>query len=266
MCSPEVVRSVHAGGAGPAAPAAWDDAPALAVPPEALARLRRVRDLTHALGPDFPVFPGYPPFRARTLAAVERDGYAAAELRYVEHSGTHLDAPAHFHAGGATADALPAERLVAPLAVVSIAGRAARDDDALVTADDLLAWERRHGRIPRGAVVAMHSGWEARLAEPGRYLNADAAGTLHSPGWSPEAARFLVEEREVAGAAVDTLSLDAGASSGYEAHRVLLPAGKYGLENVAGLDRVPPAGAVLVVGAPKHLGATGGPARLLALF
>ncbi|HEX2189811.1 MAG TPA: cyclase family protein [Longimicrobiaceae bacterium] len=266
MCSPEVVGSVHAAGAGSAAPSAWEGAPALAVPPEALARLRRVRDLTHVLGPDFPVFPGYPPFRARSLATVERDGYASAELRYVEHAGTHLDAPAHFLAGGATADALPAESLVAPLAVVSIAGRAARDDDARVTVDDLLAWERRHGRIPRGAVVAMHSGWEARLAEPGRYLNADAAGTLHSPGWSAEAARFLVEEREVAGAAVDTLSLDPGASSEYEAHRVFLPAGRYGLENVASLDRVPPAGAVLVVGAPKHLGATGGPARLLALF
>lgn len=271
MCSPETVRSVladapHAGPASADDRAPWDDAPALAVPPEALARLRRVRDLTHVLTPEFPVFPGYPQFRARSLATVEQDGYASAELRFVEHTGTHLDAPAHFSAGGAGADALPAASLVAPLAVVSIAERAARDDDAMVGVDDLLAWERRHGRIPRGAVVAMHSGWEARLAEPARFLNADAAGTLHSPGWSPEAARFLVEEREVAGAASDTLSLDIGASAGYEAHRVFLPAGKYGLECVANLGRVPPAGAVLVVGGPKHAGATGGPARLLALF
>ena len=271
MCSPEVVRSVaadalDAGSAPGGGGAPWDDAPELAVPPEALARLRRVRDLTHALTPDFPVFPGYPPFRARSLATVEEDGYACAELRFVEHAGTHLDAPAHFAAGGATADALPAASLVAPLVVVSLVERAARDHDAAVAVDDLLEWERRHGRIPRGAVVAMHSGWEARLAEPGRFLNADAAGTLHSPGWGAEAARFLVEERDVAGAASDTLSLDVGASTGYEAHRVFLPAGKYGLENVANLGRVPPAGAVLVVGGPRHAGATGGPARLLALF
>jgi kynurenine formamidase len=265
MCSPDVIRSIHAG-AEPGSSGPADGAPALAVPPEALARLRRVRDLTHTLTPDFPVFPGYPPFRARSLATVERDGYASAELRLVEHVGTHLDAPAHFAAHGATADAIPAERLLAPLAVVCIAERAARDPDALLGVDDLLAWERRHGRIARGAVVAMHSGWEARLAEPGRFLNADAAGTLHSPGFAAEAMRFLVEEREVAGAATDTLSLDRGASTEYEAHRVLLPAGRYGLENVASLGRVPPAGAVLVVGGPKHAGATGGPARLLALF
>ena len=265
MCSPEVVGSVHAAGAA-GRRGGGDGAPVLAVSPAALARLRHVRDLTHTLTPDFPVFPGYPPFRARTLATVERDGYASAELRFVEHAGTHLDAPAHFLGEGATADGIPVESLVAPLAVVCIAERAARDDDAAVSVDDLLAWERRHGRIPRGAVVAMHSGWEARLAEPGRFLNADAAGTLHSPGWGVEAARFLVEEREVAGAATDTLSLDVGASTDYAAHRVFLPAGRYGLENVAGLGRVPPSGAVLVVGGPKHLGATGGPARLLALF
>jgi kynurenine formamidase len=271
MCSPEVVRSVvadalDADAAASEGGAAWDDAPALAVGPEALARLRRVRDLTHTLTPDFPVFPGYPQFRSRSLATVEADGYASAELALVEHTGTHLDAPAHFAAAGAAADALPAGSLVAPLAVVSLVDRAARDDDATLTVDDLLAWERRHGPIPRGAVVALHSGWEARLAEPGRFLNTDAAGTMHSPGWGAEAARFLVEERDVAGAATDTLSLDIGASAGYEAHRVFLPAGKYGLENVANLGRVPPAGAVLVVGGPKHAGASGGPARLLALF
>jgi len=267
MCSPEVVRSVLAGSPDPAPAApAGDDAPSLAVGPEHLARLRHVRDLTHTLTPEFPVFPGYPPFRSRTIATVERDGYASAELRFVEHTGTHLDAPAHFSQGGATADLLPVERLVAPLVVVSLVERAARDDDATLTVDDLAAWERRHGRIPRGAVVALHSGWEARLAEPSRFLNADAEGTLHSPGFGEEAARFLVTEREIAGVATDTLSLDPGASADYEAHRVFLPAGKYGLENVAGLGRVPPAGAVLLVGAPKHAGATGGPARLLALF
>ncbi|HEV2146319.1 MAG TPA: cyclase family protein [Longimicrobiaceae bacterium] len=268
MCSTEVIRSVHADTAcgDPATPDPGDGAPALAVPPEVLGRLRRVRDLTHTLTPDFPVFPGYPSFRARSLAAVEHDGYASSELRLVEHVGTHLDATAHFSATGATADAIPAEQLLAQLVVVCIAERAARDPDALLGVDDLRAWERRHGRIPPGAVVAMHSGWEARLSEPGRFLNADAAGTLHSPGFAAEAMRFLVEERDVAGAATDTLSLDPGTSTTYDAHRVLLPAGKYGLENVASLGRVPPAGAVVVVGGPKHADATGGPARLLALF
>ena len=262
MCCPELVRSIE-----PAAPRG-DDGPsaALAVPPDALARLRRVCDLTHTLTPDLPVFPAYRPFRSTRLFSVEVDGFSAGEVAYAEHTGTHLDAPAHFFADGPTVERLRVGRFIAPLTVVSIAERAARDEDALLTVDDLAEWERRHGRIPAGAVVALHSGWEARLHQPGRFLNGDAAGVMHFPGFSREAAEFLVHERDVAGAATDTLSLDFGPSPAYDAHRVLLGAGRYGLENVACLDRVPPSGAVIVVGAPKHAGGTGGPARLLALY
>ena len=227
---------------------------------------RHVADLTHTLSPRFPVFPFYEPFQARTLAGVERDGWGAFELRYAEHTGTHLDAPAHFIADGATTDALSVSRFVAPLVVVSLAERAARDEDTLLTVDDLADWERRYGRIPAGAVVAVHTGWEARLAEPGRFLNADASGVMHAPGFGRDAMEWLVHERALAAAAIDTLSLDFGPSTTYDAHRVLLGAGRYGLENVANLDRVPPSGATLVVGAPKHEGGTGGPARLLALY
>lgn len=68
----------------------------------------------------------YHPVQIRRLAKVETDGWGAAELTLAGHTGTHLDAPAHFVAGGLTADCIPAERLVAPLIVVSIAekGRA----------------------------------------------------------------------------------------------------------------------------------------------
>jgi kynurenine formamidase len=263
MCCPELVHSVPPLPSG--RPDDRHDA-ALALPPGALARLRRVCDLTHTLTPDFPVFPAYRAFRSTRLFSVEADGFAAGDVTYAEHTGTHLDAPAHFYAGGATSDLLPVGRFVAPLVVVSIAERAARDEDALLTVDDLSAWEGRHGPIPPGAVVALHSGWEARLAQPGRFLNADASGVMHAPGFSREAAEFLVHERDVAGAATDTLSLDFGPSLAYDAHQVLLGAGRYGLENVAALNRVPPSGAVIVVGAPKHVGGTGGPARLLALY
>lgn len=263
MCCPELVRSIPAERG--TSPECGDAAP-LSITPDALARVRCVRDLTHVLTPDFPVFPAYRPFRSTRLFNVETDGFSAGEVAYAEHTGTHLDAPAHFYADGDSVDRLRPERLVAPLAVVSIAERAATDDDALLTVDDLLAWERRHGRIAPGSVVALHSGWEARLDQPGRFLNADASGLMHAPGFSAEAARFLVDERDVAGAATDTLSLDFGAAVSYDAHLALLGAGRYGLENVANLASVPPSGAVLIVGGPKHLGGTGGPARLLALF
>jgi kynurenine formamidase len=88
---------------------------------------------------------------------------------------------------------------------------------------------------------------------------------MHAPGFSEAAARFLVQERDIVGAGVDTLSLDIAAAPKFVAHLALLGAGKYGVELIANLARVPPAGATIIVGAPKHEGASGGPVRAFAV-
>lgn len=226
---------------------------------------RDVYDLTYTFSPKLPVFPAFAPVRIRPRFSREKDGFFANEVTFDEHTGTHMDAPIHFVADAPTADRLPEDRFIAPLAVVSIAARAAKDADTMVTVDDLLAWEKSHGRLPRGAFVAMHSGWGARISAPERFLNKDAGGTMHAPGFSEEAARFLVQERDIVGSGVDTLSLDKAEAQKFVAHLVLLGAGKYGLELLADLDRLPPSGATIVVGAPNHEGASGGPARVYAL-
>lgn len=223
-------------------------------------------DLTHVLSPRIPLFPGAEPMRVTTLVTVRQNGYYGNRLDLWEHSGTHMDAPAHFVEGAPTAELLPPERLIAPLAVIHIHEKAAKDPDAQVTVDDLLAYERRYGRLPKGAFVAMHSGWEARWQDPKAFLNQDASGTLHFPGFSPEAAAFLVQEREIVGIGVDTLSLDFGPSKDFKTHVTVLGAGKYGLENLANLAQVPPAGALIFVGGPKHEKASGGPVRALAVW
>ena len=76
---------------------------------------------------------------------------------------------------------------------------------------------------------------------------------------------MLLGDRQVAGLAVDTLSLDYGPSKDFKTHYTWLPSGRWGLENVAALGTLPARGATLVVGGPKIKGATGGPARVLAL-
>ena len=225
---------------------------------------RQVIDLTHPFSPQLPVYPVYKPIQVRPRFAIARDGFAANEVTFDEHTGTHVDAPAHFVATGQTGDRISPNELVAPFAVISIADRAAQNPDALVTVDDLLAWEKRHGRLPPGAVVAMDAGWAARANSSERFLNADAKGVMHTPGWSEEAARFLVSQREIGAVGVDTLSLDGGAAQKFVAHLAILGAGKYGIELLANLRDVPPSGATVFVGAMKHQG-TGGPARVLAL-
>jgi len=98
-----------------------------------------------------------------------------------------------------------------------------------------------------------------------KFTGKDASGVFHFPGFGAEVTEWLLERRSVAGIAVDTLSLDYGPSKDFKTHRLWLPSGRWGLENVANLDQVPAAGATLVVGVAKVKDATGGPARLIAL-
>ena len=273
MCAPVVVEAVRrvlsrrgfigavAGGAVAAAMPAAAQQKSVRLPKG----FRDVVDLTQPFSPSLPVYPGYKPLQIRERFSVARDGFAANEVTFDEHTGTHVDSPSHFVAGAVSADRLPVDRLIAPLVVIALADRAAKEPDTLVSVDDLLQWEKRHGRMPAGALVAMHSGWDARATSSDRFLNRDAKGTMHTPGFSEQAARFLVGERDICGVGVDTLSLDAGAAQTFVAHVAILGAGKYGVELMANLGRVAPSGATVIVGAPKHVGATGGPARVLAL-
>jgi kynurenine formamidase len=227
---------------------------------------RNVSDLTHVLSESFPMFPGSMPPKISVAVTVQKDGYFGNNITIWEHSGTHLDAPAHFVEGGATADALPIDKLIAPLAVLDLRQAAARNEDLEVQIDDILAWERRHRRLPAGAFVALNSGWDARVGDAKKYVNLDASNVQHYPGFSPAASEFLVKERDIVGIGVDTLSQDFGASKDFKTHVNILSAGKYGLENLANLSTVPPSGAMVIVAGPKHKGASGGPARVLALW
>jgi kynurenine formamidase len=225
-----------------------------------------VADLTHVLSPTFPIWPGNAPIRISPHANIARDGYFANRWEVGEHHGTHLDSPSHFIEGGKTAEKLPAAGFIAPLAVIDIRERVKRDADAAVTVDDLLAWEKQHGKLPAGAAVFLNSGWDARAGDAKAFLGTDGGGVLHFPAFSPEACAFLTRQRDVVGVGVDTLSVDIGPSKDFASHKALLGAGKWIVECVANLAAVPPAGATVFVGGPKVAGASGGPTRALAVW
>jgi kynurenine formamidase len=225
-----------------------------------------VTSLSHSNSPATPVWPGNPSFAMETLVTVETDGFYANLLTYHEHTGTHMDSPAHFIGDGQTADLLDPRMFVAPLAVIDITAQVEADVDHGVTVDDILAWEAEYGPLPDGAFVAFTSGWDARIDDSEAFVNLDAEGVMHYPGFSPAAAEFLVAERSIVGIGSDTLSQDPGNSTDFGTHIAILGAGKYGLEGVANLGSVPASGATVVLGAPTHQHASGGPTRILALY
>ncbi|KPL54905.1 cyclase family protein [Prosthecomicrobium hirschii] len=224
----------------------------------------KVVDLTHTMSPDFPTFFGVPGIEMQKQFDFKKDGFNLYWWRIIEHAGTHMDAPIHFSEAGATIDKIAADQLVAPLAVIDISAKAAADVDALVTVADIEAWEKAHGKLPDNCVVAMNSGWDKHVTTP-KFMGKDAGGVLHFPGFSAEAAEFLIKNRTVRGMAVDSASLDHGPSKDFKVHYMWLPSGRFGLECVANLGAVPPVGATIVVGQPKVKDATGGPSRILAL-
>jgi kynurenine formamidase len=226
----------------------------------------RLADLTHTFSEDFPLFPGLPATNRTIGTTVQKDGYYGQRWTLWEHACTHMDVPAHFVADGRTTPQVTLPELVAPAVVVDISGRAARDPDTVVTPADLHAFERRHGRIPRGAVICMHSGWEARAGSVEAYRNMDAAGAMHFPGFGRPAVEWLLAERAIRGIGVDTLSLDPGSSATFDVHVTVLSADRYGIENLRGLQEIPPRGATIYLGVIPWRDGSGGPCRAFAAW
>jgi kynurenine formamidase len=197
---------------------------------------------------------------------VANDGFYIQRWSFGEHTGTHVDIPAHFVADGETSDNYPADLLVSPAVVIDIAARAEEDPNTMVTVEDIQAWESANGEIPPGALVAMYSGWDTKWNDIAAFRGDPGDGSLNFPGFSGDAAAFLVEERDIHGIAVDTLSLDPGPSATFDVHLTILSAGKYGVEGVANLAQLRDANATVVVGVNRWEEGSGGPARVLALL
>jgi kynurenine formamidase len=187
-----------------------------------------------------------------------------------EHTGTHFDAPIHWVTGqnGDDVSQVAPQRLVAPAVVLDATTRAAADPDFLLEIEHVQEWTKTHGALPDGGWLLYRTGWDARSDDEEDFLNADGTGS-HTPGISPECARWLAEETPLIGVGVETVGTDAGAAHGFDppfpCHSFLLGAGKYGLTQLRNLDRLPPQGAVLIASPLPIVGGSGSPTRVLAL-
>lgn len=245
---------------------------------DALARgTVQVVDLTHRLDPDFPVII-LPPefgqcarFRMEEVSAYDHRGPAWKwhNLTLNEHTGTHFDAPIHWVSGkdvpNGAVDEIDPNAFVGSVCVIDCSRGAAQDDDFELTPEIIEAWEAEHGRIPAGAWVLMRTDWSKRSGT--EYLNMRSDGP-HSPGPTPAAIELLLA-RDIRGFGTETVGTDAGQGSHYTppypAHYLLHGAGKFGLQCLRNLDKLPPTGAMLIAPPLKIKGGTGSPLRVLAL-
>jgi kynurenine formamidase len=253
--------------AGAAAPPAAKPAAAPTLDDLVAGKLSIV-DLTWPLNRESAFWPGdnYAPFELKTIATLEKDGVLSKAFSSPEHLGTHLDAPNHFEPNRPSVDQIPPGQLFAPGVVIDVSGPVSADAAYRVSPEDIQRFEAGFGKIPAGAVVLAYTGWSKFWSNPTRYQGRDAMGRLHFPGFSAEAVEFLIRERDVRGVGVDTLSVDHGLSRDFPVHHLLGKADRYGLENLAGLDKLPPRGFYLFVAPMKIETGSGGPTRVFAVF
>lgn len=233
----------------------------------------RIVDLTHPYDANTIYWPtDTTGFRLEELARGETDGgwfYSAYRFCTAEHGGTHMDAPVHFSAEGQSVDQVPLERLVGPAVVVDVSRQADADPDYRLTPEDLADHEAEHGTIPGDALVLLRTGWSQRWGNVRAYLGDDTPGDasrLSFPSFGEEAVRWLIDRRKVAVLGVDTASIDYGRSTDFMVHRVAAEHQIVGLENLTGLDELPPTGATVIALPMKIAGASGGPVRVIALL
>jgi arylformamidase len=122
-------------------------------------------------------------------------------------------------------------------------------------------------QIRQGDAVVIATGWEKRSGMK-NYMS-------ENPGLSEEAARYLARKR-VNAVAIDCPSIDAGTDSRFTAHNILLPLNILVVENLCNLDKVVSNRSknnknnnnsfTLIISPLKLGGATGSPARVLALL
>ncbi len=234
----------------------------------------RVIDLTYAFDASTVYWPTAEGFKLETdFEGTTDKGYFYSAYRYsaAEHGGTHLDSPVHFAKGRHHVDEIPLEQLMGPAVVVDVTKQCAGNPDYQISVADLQNWERRNGRIARGTILLLRTGFGKFYPDRKMYLGTDERGAaavakLHFPGLDPEAARWLTQNRAIKAVGLDTASIDYGQSTLFESHRILFDKNIPAFENVANLDQLPVKGFTVIALPMKIKGGSGGPLRIVALL
>lgn len=225
----------------------------------------RVIHLSHVIDIDIPQWSGDPTVEFETVAELNNDGYYLRRFSLGEHSATHINAPNSFHSSALGIDQYPAQSLVVPAVVINICQATAVNPDYALTIADVLAWEEEYGEISPGCVVILNTGWEKKWLDKSAFLNHDAQGIAHFPGFGSDATQFLLNERQIAGVGIDTHGVDPGQDNSFAINRLVLEQPRIVLENLTNLDQLPPKGTTLAIAPLRLRGGSGSPVGVLAL-
>lgn len=218
-------------------------------------------DLTHALESVIPTWNGSCGFES-SIKSDYAQGCRVQALKMHAGIGTHIDAPSHFFADGHHIADIPIEQLFVPVSIIDVRHKIHPDYE--VSVKDIQDYEKDHGVIIEDSLVFAETGWSQYWEDIARYRNEDRNGHMHFPGFSSEAAEFLIG-RKIVGIGIDTLSPD-GSNMNFPVHQAILGEGKYIIENLTNLDKMPKKGAFVVALPIKINEGTEAAARVIGMM
>jgi kynurenine formamidase len=226
----------------------------------------RVVDLSHVVSPKIPLWPGDPHVVFTVVATMAKDGYYLREFAIGEHSATHMNAPNSFVSSNTQAitSYSPQQRVV-PAVVIDVRKKCAADADYQLTKQDVADWESTNGQIAPGSFVIMLTGWEDKWNDPKAFINQDAKGNLHFPGFAKATTMWLVSDRQIAGVGIDTHGVDPGLDTSYATNTEMAETHRIAIECMANLDQLPPQGATLILAPLQLQNGSGSPMDIIAL-
>lgn len=235
----------------------------------------KIVDLSHTYSDETVYWVTAKEFRLDTVFNGQTDKgyfYSAYNFSTAEHGGTHIDAPIHFAEKGQTVDELPLEKLIGPAIKIDVSTNAFNNPDYLITVEDLKGWEtKEQTKIPDGSIVLLQTGFSKYYPNKVKYMGTDERGEiavkkLHFPGLSPEAATWLVEQRNINAIGIDTPSIDYGQSEYFKSHVILLSKDIPAFENLTNLDQLPSNDFEIIALPMKIKGGSGAPLRVVAMI
>ncbi|KAI0688452.1 putative cyclase [Cytidiella melzeri] len=202
--------------------------------------MTEIVDLSYQLNAQTQIYPGDPEFSSCPHLTLSTDGIRVQRISLGSHTGTHIDAPAHFVEDGQTVDDIPLSSLIGPAVVVDLteSGRG-RDlqKREIIQVDDLLPYGTRMRRLTEAGesvILLLRTGWS-------KYWGTE--GYVDHPFLSPDAAQWLVDIGiRVLG--IDAFSpdetmlvhLEGTPETTFEVHKIILGAGAIIAENLTNLD------------------------------
>jgi kynurenine formamidase len=150
-------------------------------------------DLSQPVYDGSPNCPVHPPVKSEILRDHPKHGWRVELLTLSNHTGSHVDAPLHKIAGGASLDDIPLERFTGPARIADLRGIA---PSTPITAAMLR--EKLSGSIA-DTIVLLATGWGQKRAKTDEWL-------YQSPPLDPGGASWLVENR-VRGVGIDHYSI-----------------------------------------------------------